>query len=277
MRKKTLWILTMMVLCLVLYMIVVSRMESGASVIFPGSEGTFIRTDGVNFSDLNVTPEPEPTIDIWPKLTTQDFENNTYLQIVNNNNLLSSAYEPEVSKIARTRYMMYSTEYMPELDAFLDAIEAAGFEYFIGGAYRSYSYQAHVYNSKASQIAYELAGGRTIDYTDPLYAEAAEAAKSITAPPGASEHQLGLAIDILDRNRSRIVYSDMNQELYAWLDEHCAEYGFIKRYPTRKLLLTGWDEPWHYRYVGKEVATFVMEQGICYEEFYAHYFPDFEY
>ena len=43
------------------------------------------------------------------------------------------------------------------------------------------------------------------------------------------------------------------------------------------LLLTGWDEPSHYRYVGKEVATFIMEQGICYEEFYAHYFPDFQY
>ena len=84
-------------------------------------------------------------------------------------------------------------------------------------------------------------------------------------------------MDILDRNRQRLVYADMNQELYAWLDEHCAEYGFIKRYPTRKLLLTGWDEPWHYRYVGVEAATFIMEQGICYEEFYKHYVPDFQY
>ena len=222
-------------------------------------------------------PSPEPTEDIWPKLTTKDFEDNTYLQIVNNNNLLSSAYEPEVSKIERTRYMMYSTEYMPYLDAFLDAIEEAGFDYFIAGAYRSYSYQAHVYNSKASQIAYEMAGGKQVDYTDPIYQEAAEKAKSITAPAGASEHQLGLCVDILDKNRSRLVYEDMNQELFAWLDAHCAEYGFIKRYPTRKLLLTGWDEPWHYRYVGVEAATFIMEQGICFEEFYAHYFPDFEY
>ena len=111
----------------------------------------------------------------------------------------------------------------------------------------------------------------------PIYQEAAEKAKSITAPAGASEHQLGLCVDILDRNRQRLVYEDMNQELFKWLDEHCAEYGFIKRYPTRKLLLTGWDEPWHYRYVGREVATFIMEQGLCYEEFYAHYFPDFEY
>ncbi len=63
----------------------------------------------------------------------------------------------------------------------------------------------------------------------------------------------------------------MNHDFYDWLDEHCAEYGFIKRYPTRKVLLTGWDEPWHYRYVGKEAAQFIMKNGICFEEFYAHY------
>ncbi len=267
----------MAALCLVLYTVIISRVESGSTIIFGGNEGAFIQADGASYADLNKTPEPVVTEDIWPKLTSKDFEDNTHLQIVNNNNLLSSAYEPDVSKIERTRYMMFSTEYMPYLDAFLDAIEEAGFEYFIGGAYRSYSYQAHVFNSKASQIAYELAGGKQVDYLDPIYQEAAEKAKSITAPAGASEHQLGLAVDILDRNRQRLVYDQMNQELYAWLDAHCAEYGFIKRYPTRKLLLTGWDEPWHYRYVGREVATFVMEQGLCYEEFYAHYFPDFEY
>ena len=277
MKKKTLWILSMAALCLVLYTVIASRLDAGSTIIFGGNEGAFIHADGASYADLNATPEPVVTEDIWPQLTSKDFEDNTHLQIVNNNNLLSSAYEPEVSKIERTRYMMFSTEYMPYLDAFLDAIEEAGFEYFIAGAYRSYSYQAHVYNSKASQIAYDLAGGKQVDYLDPIYQEAAEKAKSITAPAGASEHQLGLAVDILDRNRQRLVYDQMNQELFAWLDAHCAEYGFIKRYPTRKLLLTGWDEPWHYRYVGREVATFIMEQGLCYEEFYAHYFPDFEY
>ena len=272
-KKKTLWILTMMALCLVLYTIVVSRMETGASIIFGGEDGAFIRADSMNF-DVGPTETPEPTVDIWPKLSRNDFDDLEYLKMVNNNNLLSSAYEPEVSRIERTRYMMFSTEYMPYLDALLDGIEAAGFDYFIGGAYRSYSYQAHVFNSKASQIA---VGMGISDYLDPRYQEAAEEAKTITAFPGASEHQLGLAVDILDRNRQRLVYSDMNQELYAWLDAHCAEYGFIKRYPTRKLLLTGWDEPWHYRYVGVEAATFIMEQGICYEEFYKHYFPEFEY
>ncbi|PWL73891.1 MAG: hypothetical protein DBY22_09825 [Clostridiales bacterium] len=275
MKKKTMWIITMLGLCLVLYTIVVSRMESSTNVIFGGAEDAFVRTDSMNFTDLSATETPEPTVDIWPKLTTDDFEKNHCLWMVRENSLLSSAYKPDIAKISRTRYMMYSTEYMAELDAFLDAIEDAGFEYFIGAAFREYSFQTHLFNSKASQIAYEM--GLSADYLDPKYQEAVEKAKTIVMYPGSSEHQLGVAIDIFDENRSRLVYSEMNQELYAWLDEHCAEYGFIKRYPTRKLLLTGWDEPWHYRYVGKEVATFIMENGLCYEEFYGHYFPDFEY
>ncbi|MCI7623120.1 MAG: M15 family metallopeptidase [Clostridiales bacterium] len=275
MKKKTMWIITMLGLCLVLYTIVVSRMESSTNVIFGGAEDAFVRTDSMNFTDLSATETPEPTVDIWPKLTTDDFEKNHCLWMVRENSLLSSAYKPDIAKISRTRYMMYSTEYMAELDAFLDAIEDAGFEYFIGAAFREYSFQTHLFNSKASQIAYEM--GLSADYLDPKYQEAVEKAKTIVMYPGSSEHQLGVAIDIFDQNRSRLVYSEMNQELFAWLDEHCAEYGFIKRYPTRKLLLTGWDEPWHYRYVGKEVATFIMENGLCYEEFYGHYFPDFEY
>ena len=275
MKKKTMWIITMLGLCLVLYTIVVSRMESSTSVIFGGAEDAFVRTDSMNFTDLSATETPEPTVDIWPKLTTDDFEENHCLWMVRENSLLSSAYKPDIAKISRTRYMMYSTEYMAELDEFLDAIEDAGFEYFIGAAFREYSFQTHLFNSKASQIAYEM--GLSADYLDPKYQEAVEKAKTIVMYPGSSEHQLGVAIDIYDQNRSRLVYSEMNQELYAWLDEHCGEYGFIKRYPTRKLLLTGWDEPWHYRYVGKEVATFIMENGLCYEEFYGHYFPDFEY
>ena len=275
MKKKTMWIITMLGLCLVLYTIVVSRMESSTNVIFGGAEDAFVRTDSMNFTDLSATETPEPTVDIWPKLTTDDFEDNHCLWMVRENSLLSSAYKPDVAKISRTRYMMYSTEYMAELDAFLNAIEDAGLEYFIGAAFRDYSFQTHLFNSKASQIAYEM--GLSADYLDPKYQEAVEKAKTIVMYPGSSEHQLGVAIDIFDQNRSRLVYSEMNQELYAWLDEHCAEYGFIKRYPTRKLLLTGWDEPWHYRYVGKEVATFIMENGLCYEEFYGHYFPDFEY
>ena len=115
------------------------------------------------------------------------------------------------------------------------------------------------------------------DYTTQEYQDAVEKARKITMFPGTSEHQLGLAVDLFDKPYSRLVYSEMNQDFYAWLDAHCAEYGFIKRYPTKKLLLTGWDEPWHYRHVGVEAATFIMENDLCYEEFYAHYVPNFKY
>jgi len=278
MRKKTLWILTMVALCLVLYTIVVSRMENSTDVIFGGAENAFIKSDSVNYTDMEAVATPEPTVDIWPQLTAEDFEQNTHLQLVNNDNLLSSAYAPEsISRITTTKYMMFSTEYLPYLDAFIEAINEAGFTVYVAGAYREYSYQNFLFNSKASGIAYEMAGGVDVHYTDPIYQEAVEVTKGIVAFPGSSEHQLGIAVDLLDKPYDPMIYSNMNQEFFAWLDEHCAEYGFIKRYPTRKLLLTGWDEPWHYRYVGKEVATFITEQGLCYEEFYAHYFPDFQY
>lgn len=276
MRKKTLWIITMAFLCLVLYTIVISRMNRQTNVIFGGVDGAYVSSDSVTFTDPNATEEtPVPTENIWPDI---DITLDIY-SIVNNDNLLSSAYEPEVTKIGITRYMLFRTDHVAELDAMLDAMIEAGFTPYVAGAYRTYSYQSQMFNTKASQIAYEMAGGKTVDYDDPsgIYQEAVEEAKKITMMPGASEHQLGLAVDLLDRERSRYVYEDMDQNFFAWLDEHCWEYGFIKRYPTRKLLLTGWDEPWHYRYVGKEAAKFIMEQGICLEEFYAHYVPDFTY
>ena len=276
MRKKTLWIITMAFLCLVLYTIVISRMNRQTNVIFGGVDGAYVSSDSVTFTDPNATEEtPVPTENIWPDI---DITLDIY-SIVNNDNLLSSAYEPEVTKIGITRYMLFRTDHVAELDAMLDAMIEAGFTPYVAGAYRTYSYQSQMFNTKASQIAYEMAGGKTVDYDDPsgIYQEAVEEAKKITMMPGASEHQLGLAVDLLDRERSRYVYEDMDQDFFAWLDEHCWEYGFIKRYPTRKLLLTGWDEPWHYRYVGKEAAKFIMEQGICREECYAHYVPDFTY
>ena len=201
MKKKIAWLLCMAGLCLVLYTIVVSRMESSTDVIFGGAEGAYVKSDSVTFLDMNATPTPEPTVDIWPQLTQSDFVNNRYLYIVNNENPLSSAFKPDsTSTIAGTKYMQFDTEYVPYLDAFIEAINDAGFTVYVAGAYREYSFQARLFNSKASQIAYEMAGGVEVDYTEPIYQEAAEEAKKITAAPGTSEHQLGLAVDLMDKN-----------------------------------------------------------------------------
>lgn len=269
--KKTLWIITMAVLGLVLYTIVISRMNRQTNVIFGGVDGAYVSSDSVSFADPNLQETPEPTVDIWPDI---DITLDIY-SVVNEDNLLSSAFEPDVSRIEITRYMYFRTDHIDELNAMLADMIEAGFAPYVAGAYRTYSYQNQMFNTKASQIAYEQ--GLSEDYNNPEYQIAVEQAKKITAVPGSSEHQLGLAVDLLDKQRSKLVYGDMDPAFYAWLDEHCWEYGFIKRYPTKKLLLTGWDEPWHYRYVGKEAAKFIMEQGICLEEFYAHYVPDFTY
>ena len=273
-RNKLAWILLAGVLCLLLYSLVVMRRENKTTVILGGVDGAFIESDGLTFVDPNaVTETPEPTVNIWPDI---DITLSQYT-IVNADNFLSAAYEPECEKISNTNNQLFDAKALPYLEQMLQDCRDAGFTIYVTAGYRSYSYQNNLFNSKASQIAVGMGLTGKDAYLDPAYQEAAEKAKKIVMFPGTSEHQLGLAVDLMDKNYSRLVYENMDQEMFAWLDSHCAEYGFIKRYPTRKLLLTGWDEPWHYRYVGVEAATFIMEHGICYEEFYAHYDPSFTY
>lgn len=81
--------------------------------------------------------------------------------------------------------------------------------------------------------------------------------------PGYSEHQTGLGVDL------ELVDGDYDGTgIYEWIDEHCAEYGIILRYPESKTTFTGITfEPWHYRYVGKPHASVIMERGLCLEEY----------
>lgn len=83
------------------------------------------------------------------------------------------------------------------------------------------------------------------------------------AIPGTSEHQLGLSVDI---NADQTKCS--SEKVYSWLDNNAYKYGFIKRYPSSKSYITGINnEPWHYRYVGKESAATIKNQNLCLEEY----------
>jgi LAS superfamily LD-carboxypeptidase LdcB len=97
---------------------------------------------------------------------------------------------------------------------------------------------------------------------------------TVIAPPGASEHNAGLALDILTVdwwNTHDDITSDFDQTAaYDWLVAHCAEYGFILRYLNTKEDITGYVyEPWHYRFVGVEYAKEIMDSGLCLEEWLA--------
>ena len=90
---------------------------------------------------------------------------------------------------------------------------------------------------------------------------------TFSARPGHSEHQTGLALDI-NTASSRAHFE--TTPAFAWLKEHCAEYGFILRYDQGKEEITGYRfEPWHYRYVGQEAAQACMSRGMAYEEYVA--------
>ena len=94
------------------------------------------------------------------------------------------------------------------------------------------------------------------------------AAARIVNRPGTSEHQLGLCADITDKFYEVKTKELEKTALYQWMYAHCQNYGFILRYPADKQDITGvMYEPWHFRYVGKEAAAYIMGNGLCLEEF----------
>ena len=93
-------------------------------------------------------------------------------------------------------------------------------------------------------------------------------AEKWVAVPGTSEHQTGLALDIISLYYQVLDKNQENTAEQKWLMENSYKYGFILRYPSDKSEITGINyEPWHYRYVGKEAAKEIYEMGLCLEEY----------
>ncbi len=98
--------------------------------------------------------------------------------------------------------------------------------------------------------------------------DARRVAATIVAVPGTSEHHTGLAMDVVTPSYQRLNSGYANTDAAKWLKANAAKYGFILRYPEDKTEITKIIfEPWHYRYVGVEYASFIMSEGICFEEF----------
>ena len=145
-----------------------------------------------------------------------------------------------------------------DLIGMLEACHAASSKAYVVSGYRSYEYQDRLFQRKVNSY---LSAGYTQED-----AEAAAAAE--VARPGTSEHQLGLAVDIVDSSLKDLVVEQENLPAQKWLMEHSWEYGFIFRYPKDKTEITGIVyEPWHYRYVGKELAKAIHFTGLTLEEY----------
>ena len=194
-------------------------------------------------------PTPEPTPEPTPSYPDIDITSWEYALANADNNI--GDYVPELETIENSQ--KFDTRAAQALRDFIAAARAEGLTVYLSSAYRDYQTQQYLYNNKVAEYGEEIA-------------------KTIVSPPGTSEHQLGLAADITDQ-----YYQYKNEELektqlFQWMSAHCAEYGFIVRYPRDKTDVTGvMYEPWHFRYVGREAARYITDNGLCLEEFAALY------
>ena len=145
-----------------------------------------------------------------------------------------------------------------DLIAMLQAAKSEGLNPLICSSYRTNEKQEQLYQNKVSEY---LSQGYS-------KVEASDKAAFWVARPGTSEHQLGLAVDIVSTKNQRLDRSQENKVEQQWLIQNSWKYGFVLRYPTNKNSITGVGyEPWHYRYVGKEHAKKINELGVCLEEY----------
>ena len=179
-----------------------------------------------------------------------------HLPLVNPWNPLPEGYTVELVPISET-HQIAKIAYQDYLDMMADC-EAAGHFPAVCSSYRTQEYQEKLYRNRIDRYLYE---GYPED-------EATVLAGRSVAVPGTSEHQLGLALDLVDNRNWHLDESQSRMPTQIWLMENSWRYGWILRYPSEKSHITGIIyEPWHYRYVGKAVAKQMHELGLCLEEY----------
>ncbi len=153
----------------------------------------------------------------------------------------------------------------PAMREMIQAAKEDGVELMLCSAYRSIEKQQQLFDR--SQQAY-MAQGMS---EEEAYAKTA----TETAIPGTSEHQTGLAADIVTPTYQMLDAGFADTPAGQWLSEHATEYGFVLRYPQDKQEVTGIIyESWHYRFVGKTHAKLMKESGLCLEEYLQQELPE---
>lgn len=259
--KKTVWTFFMLIMAATLVLIINSRVQLTSEVVVGGADSVFVKTNTLTDPMAEYENSSKASLEKYADLEFPAITITEWQYVLINKDTPIKSYAPSVRQFGSDGPYV-DKRMIDSLSSLVDAAKEAGFEPYISVGYRSYADQQQLFNEKASELSQNGA------YT---YEEAQQIAAEIVAKPGTSDHQTGLAVDILDKEYEVLDYSKMDSKFFDWLDANCAQFGFIKRYPSNKKSVTGWDEPWHYRYVGKEVAEFIMKNGMCLEEFAAHY------
>lgn len=219
--------------------------------------------DSKNYSTEGSELSTETTISKGTKSDTSDdiAQNDIFnipnILLVNKTNKLNKSYVPEDLRIPNVRFISYADPTVKKMertaaDSLEKLFEAAlkdGINLLAVSGYRDYRYQEGLYNNKVK------ATGKI------------EADKYV-AQPGASEHQTGLAMDVLSDEYSSLDGGFENTKAYIWLKENSFKYGFIIRYTKEKESVTMYNfEPWHLRYVGIKAATEIVDGNLALEEY----------
>lgn len=180
------------------------------------------------------------------------------LLLVNRDNALPDGYQPALTALHDWPYSVAAAAYPDLCQMLADGLDQ-GLHFTIASAYRSVEYQEELFDE---DVLARMDEGMS-------YQEAWNETARYTMPPGCSEHSTGLALDIVSTDYQRLDEGQESTPETQWLHENCWKYGFILRYPKDKTDVTGIDyESWHYRYVGREAACWLTENGLTLEEFW---------
>ena len=180
------------------------------------------------------------------------------LFLVNRQYMVSDAFEP--SDLVEAQVPGQVREMRAEAAAALEEMYAAcleetGAQLISVSGYRSYSKQDKLFRAKLQRVNNKV-----------------ELAQEYVAPPGASEHHLGLAMDIGQQSKPTLNEKFAETEGGIWARENCWRFGFILRYGGEWEDITGYKyEPWHFRYVGKELAKEIHDAGVPFETWLTDY------
>lgn len=173
------------------------------------------------------------------------------LVIINSTNKLANSYKINLSNYAGLRVNSLICEPLSKM--IKDARDQRGLNLSLSSCYRSIAVQTKLFKNN---VKHKLDSGYSLETAENI-------ASQEVARPGYSEHNAGLAVDF-----NGVSYDFKNTIEYAWLLENSHKYGFILRYPDGKKNITGIIfEPWHFRFVGIDAATYMKSRNLCFEEY----------
>ena len=224
------------------------------------ADDTFTLDDVLKSDFSSVNAETDVLGDSEISLDSFDV-NDWKIVLINKQHAVPEEYQFTLGTIKTSKGSMKCDErIIPELQQMMQAADDDGVKLVICSPYRDYERQIYLFQRKIKAYMKKKMS----------YLEAYRVTAQAVTVPGASEHQIGLALDIVTDSYQSLNEGFEDTKAGQWLAQHSYEYGFILRYPKGKEDITGISyEPWHFRYVGKAAAKYMYEHNLTLEEFVA--------